>query len=105
MYTKPQYKCGVCNEIYDSIAERMRCEAACLKRIEIEEKKQAEVKKQAEKAASEAKVTEAFDAAYKLRDEHVAKYGHYSYTRKEPVSNKSTHPDWPTLSDVFNFLV
>ena len=103
--TNKIFKCSICEKEYSNVMDRAHCELACSKKQQEEVKKAAELQKQAEKAASEAKVTEAFDAAYKMRDEHVAKYGFYSYTRKEPTSNKSAHPDWPTLSDVFNFLI
>ena len=45
---KPQYKCGVCGRIYDSISERAKCELECLKLKEEEDKKAAEEKKKNE---------------------------------------------------------
>ena len=97
------FKCSICNKEYMSPMARANCELACCKKLEEENKKAAELKKMEEKMASEANVTAAFDAAYELRDEHVAKYGSYSYTRKEPVTNK-IHSDYPTLGDVLNFI-
>ena len=32
IYSKPQYKCGICGTIFDSIEERMNCEANCIKK-------------------------------------------------------------------------
>ena len=39
---KPMYKCAICGEVYDSIAQRMNCEQTCLKKQEEEAKKAAE---------------------------------------------------------------
>ena len=36
-YAKPQYKCGICGEIYDSVQERSNCEMMCVKKQQEEE--------------------------------------------------------------------
>lgn len=97
---EPLYKCAICNKPYTELKDRIACETKCLAKQQEEAKKATEAKKKEEQAISEANVTAAFDNAYKLRDEHVAKYGSYSYTRKEPVTNKPINSDYPTLSDV-----
>ena len=79
---RPMYKCAVCGEVYESIAQRMNCEQACLKRQEEEAKKIAEAKKAAEYEARLAEVDAAFDKAYKLRDKLVEDYGEYHYNHK-----------------------
>ena len=38
MYVKPQYKCGICGQTYDSVQERMNCEMTCIKKQQEEEK-------------------------------------------------------------------
>ena len=105
MYTKPQFKCAICGKIFDELKDRIDCESKCFKNQEIEAKKAAEAKKKEERATREAKVNEAFDAAYKLRDEFVRDYGFYSYLRKEPVTNTLVNRDWLTLNDVFDSLL
>lgn len=82
---KPMYKCAVCGEVYDSIAQRMSCEQTCLKRQEEEERKAAELKRVAEYEARKREVDEAFNTAYNLKDKFVADYGRYTYSK--PVSN------------------
>lgn len=56
MCTKPQYKCGICGEIYESISERAQCELNCLKKQEEEAKKIAAAKKKEEQEARWAEV-------------------------------------------------
>ena len=70
----PKYKCGVCGEIYDSIAQRMNCEQTCLKKQEEEERKAAEEKKIAEYNTRVEEVRDAFKKAYTLRDQLEADY-------------------------------
>lgn len=81
----PMYKCGVCGEIYDSIAQRMNCEQTCLKKQEEEERKAAEEKKAAEYETRKNEVDNAFNIAYELKDKFIADYGRYTYSK--PVSN------------------
>lgn len=104
MYTKPQFKCAICGEIYDDVKTRMECEAKCLKQQEIEAKKAAEAKKKEMRIADEAQVNEAFANAYKLRDEFVKKYGAYSYVHKNRVTNVFDENNAPTFGDVLDFL-
>ena len=92
-YAKPMYKCAVCGEVYESIAQRMNCEQACLKKKEEEKRKAAEAKKAAEYNARIEEVNAAFNRAYELRDKLVADYGAYHYKRCE------------SLDDVFKLLL
>ena len=78
---KPMYKCAICGEVYDSIAQRMNCEQDCLKRQEEEERKAAEAKKAAEYDARVEEVKVAFNKAYELRNKLVVDYGEYHYSR------------------------
>lgn len=82
MYCKPIYKCGICGKEYPSIAERMKCEAACLKQQEEEAKKAAETKKKAEKDARTAEVTQAIEHASDLLNKYINDFGAYSYDGK-----------------------
>ena len=92
VYAKPIYKCAVCDGVYDSIAQRMHCEQACLKKQEEEAKKAAEAKKQAEYNARVEEVNKAFDHAYKLRDEFIKDYGgpyvynYHKFAKDNPYS-------------------
>ena len=82
---KPMYKCAVCGEVYDSIAQRMKCEQMCLKKQEEEERRAAELKKEAEYVDRKSEVDAAFNHAYKLKDKFVKDYGRYTYNK--PVNN------------------
>ena len=82
MGEKTMYKCAICGEVYDSIAQRMNCEQTCLKKQEEEERKAAEAKKAAEYEARVAEVNMAFEKAYELRDKLVEDYGEYHYYHK-----------------------
>lgn len=80
------YKCGFCNNVYHTIAERMKCEQACLAKQEVEAKKAAEAKKKEEQNARKAEVdlaikqaNEAVDRANKLMSEYISDYGSYGY--------------------------
>lgn len=87
---KPMYKCAVCGEVYESIAQRMNCEQTCLKKQAEEERKAAEAKKKAEYDARVYEVDAAFKKAYELRDKFVEDYGEYK--------------KYDNLDDVIRFL-
>ena len=93
------YKCAVCGEVYNSIAQRMNCEQACLKKQEEEEKKAAEAKKAAEYEARVEEVNMAFERAYELRDKLVEDYGEFKYKRQ--FNNIDECKD---LDDILNFI-
>lgn len=95
----PMYKCAVCGEVYDSIAQRMNCEQTCLKNQEEEERKAAEAKKAAEYAARVEEVNMAFEKAYELRDKLVEDYGEFKYKRK-----CNSIDECKNLNDVFSVI-
>lgn len=109
MYNKPMYKCGICGKVYDTIAERMQCEHACLEKQEIEAKKAAEAKKKEMQKIRKAEVDlavkqayEATDHANKLMREYIADYGRYDYTDTDKKGDDSFF--WPgSLSHHFWF--
>lgn len=103
MYTKPQFKCAICGEIYDDVKTRMECEAKCLKKQEIEAKKAAEAKRIAEQPARKAEVDAAYDLADKLRDEYVEDYGVYIRTSGD-ITNTVVGHDWLGLEEVFKLF-
>ena len=80
------YKCAVCGEVYNSIAQRMNCEQSCLKKQEEEERIAAEAKKAAEYESRLYEVNAAFDKAYDLKDKLVRDYGGV-YVYRKNVSN------------------
>lgn len=86
-YTKPMYKCAVCGGVYDSIAERMKCEAACLKRQEEEAAKVAEAKKKEEQKARKEEVDAAIKNAQDLLAQYTKDYGHYNVTSNNIVDD------------------
>lgn len=96
---KPMYKCAVCGEVYDSIAQRMSCEQTCLKKQEEEERKAAEAKKAAEYEARIEEVNMAFEKAYKLRDKLEEDYGEFKFKRK-----LNSIDECKNLDDVLNFI-
>lgn len=81
-FTKPMYKCAICDQVYDSVAQRMNCEQACLKKQEEEERKAAEAKKAAERAADYEDASNAIDNAWNLVNECIEKYGTFKYEGK-----------------------
>ena len=101
MYSKPQYKCGICDKTYDSIAERMKCEAACLRRIELEEKRQAEIKMREEKAERTAKLNNLYDQFVNEYYAYIQDYGSYSYSGED----RTNKINWPQLKSLFHFFI
>lgn len=79
MYTKPQYKCAICGEIYDELKERVNCESKCLKKQEEEAKKAAELKKQQERSARQADADAKVKAAIEAVNAFTNDYGFYTY--------------------------
>ena len=98
---KPMYKCAICGEVYDSIAQRMNCEQACLKKQEEEARKAAEAKKAAEYEARIEEVNMAFKKAYELRDKFVEDYGEFKYKRKCKCNSID---ECKNLDDIFNVI-
>lgn len=78
-YAKPMYKCALCDSVYESVIERMKCEQACLKKKEEEEKKAAAEKKLAEKKMRKEAVDEAVANAFRLTSAFIKDYGAYEY--------------------------
>ena len=82
MYSNPQYKCGICGTIFDSIEERMNCEAKCIRKQKEEAKKAAEAKVKEERETRRAEVTAAIERASELLNQFISDYGTYSYDGK-----------------------
>lgn len=85
MYSRPMYKCGICDAVYDSIAERTKCETACLKKQEEEARIAAEAKKKEEYEARHKEVDEAVLHTVKLVEAFMNDYGHYQFKSEEPI--------------------
>lgn len=81
-YCRPAYKCGVCGAEYPTVAERMKCEQACIKKQEEDAKRLAEEKKKAEQKTRHAEVTKAIENTYDLLDRYMKDYGRYNYDGK-----------------------
>ena len=79
MYTKPQYKCAICGEVYDELRDRVNCETKCIKKQEDEAKKAAELKKQQEHASRKADVDAKFKAFIEAVNDYTKDYGFYTY--------------------------
>ena len=82
-----EYKCGICGKAHADIPSRAKCEIACAEKKAEEERKAAELKKEAEYETRHAEVDAAFDHAYELRKQFVKDYGYYSYNKA--VNNAS----------------
>ena len=82
-----EYKCGVCGKTHTDILSRAKCEIACTEKKAEEERKAAELKKEAEYATRKAEVDAAFDHAYELREKFLKDYGSYTYSKTENNSN------------------
>ena len=104
MYTQAMWKCGICGEIYSSIAQRMQCEANCLQKQELEAKKAAEAKKKAEQAARKKEVDDAFDKAMQLREAYLKDYDTYAYEYSN-VSNTLEDDELPFVKLLWNHLI
>lgn len=82
IYSKPMYKCAICDKVYESVQERMNCEMKCIKKQQEEEKAAAEAKKKAEKDARQQEVSAALDNVYALVNKYVEDYGSFTYNGK-----------------------
>jgi hypothetical protein len=73
------YKCGICEKDFETIAERNRCEAICIKRIEEDAKRLAEEKKKAEQEARRLEVEKAIVHATELLEAYITDYKTYEF--------------------------
>lgn len=80
-----EYECALCGTRHKDVISRAECELACAKKKAEEERKAAELKREAEYANRKAEVDAAFDKANELRDKFLKDYGSYTYSK--PVSN------------------
>ena len=98
IYTKPQYKCAICNEIYDDVQDRMNCEMKCIAKQKEEEKKAAEAKKRAEKDMRKKEVDEALRKFANLVQAYAEDYGSYKIDEETIPNafwpNKFWHHFW-----------
>ena len=85
MYAKPQYKCAICETIYDELKDRVNCETKCIKKQEEEAKKAAELKKKAEHDAREADVDAKVKAAIEAITAYTKDYGFYTYANEKDI--------------------
>lgn len=69
------YVCGICGAVHGTIADRVKCESACVAKQEEEAAKVAEAKKQEEYKARVAEVRDAFDHAQELNNKLHDDYG------------------------------
>lgn len=80
IYTKLKYKCAICGEIYDSIADRVNCEQTCLKKYEEEQKKLAEQIKNAEKERRKTEVVDSLNHSVDLLRNYIKDYGNCDFS-------------------------
>ncbi len=89
-----KYECAVCGMRHPDVISRAKCELACTEKKAEEERKAAELKKEAEYADRKAEVDEAFNKAYELKDKFVKDYGRYTYNRTTNDSSSLCCFDW-----------
>lgn len=93
-----KYTCDICKTSYDTVQERAKCELKCVKKIEEEERKAAEAKKQAEKEARKSEVDNAYKAFADLAKSYAEDYGTYEYEGETLTSalwpNRLWHYFW-----------
>ena len=93
---KPTYKCGICGTSYYNIADRIKCETACLKQQEEEAKKAAEAKKKADKDVRTKELKEAIKHAAKLLDDYIKDYGKFEYESDDGRDKATLDYFWPS---------
>lgn len=77
--TNKEYKCAVCGTWHHDVVSRAKCEIACAAKKVEEERKAAELKKEAEYETRKNEVDDAFNKAYELKDKFIKDYGRYTY--------------------------
>lgn len=82
IYAKPAYKCALCEEVYESVQDRMNCEMTCLKKKQEEERKVAEAKKKEEQSNRHHEANAALDNAFALVNKYIEDYGSFNYSGK-----------------------
>ena len=130
MEKKKMYKCALCDQEHETVAERAKCEMACIdKQLAIEENAKQEKAKQ-EQETERQKVVAALNHAGELLDAYTDKYGSFSYsvsvpcdsntisvsnytdsnatTTKSTLETKSKEPwpfdSWPLTSKLFSYF-
>ena len=73
------YTCGICEKEYETITERNKCEASCIKHVEAEAKKAAEAKKREEQMARKEELDDAVSYTKELFDAYVKDFGAYEF--------------------------
>jgi hypothetical protein len=86
MMEHKENECAMCGTRHTDVISRAQCEIACAEKKAEEERKAAELKKEAEYETRKAEVDEAFNKAYALKDEFVKDYGRYTYSKSSSNS-------------------
>ena len=92
------YTCGICEKEYETISERNKCEAACIKHVEAEAKKAAEAKKMEEKKARKEELDDAIAYTKELFNAYIKDFGKYEY-------NSEAEDSWVWPSKLFSFFI
>ena len=96
IYNKPMYKCAICDAIYDTVVDRMNCEAACIKKSEDEARKIADEQRQAERNERKKEVEVAICTANDLLRQYLNDYGSYDFYCDLSDITENYEPFWPS---------
>lgn len=89
---KKAYECGICNKLYTSIEERMKCETKCVAERKAEEEKRKKAELEEAKKARKEEVDAAYRNYLELRSAYLKDYGHYTFSFLRNGENESS--DW-----------
>lgn len=126
MEKKTTYKCGICGKEHESIAERAKCEMACVEELDKQVAKAKKEKQKQEQETERQAIIAALHHVSEMVDAYTDKYGSFTYStadfaepekkeepkvKTETVSKSektSSEPwpfdNWPFTSKLFNFF-
>jgi hypothetical protein len=93
------YICEFCGKKYDRPFERAQCEVACYNRIQIEEEKAAQARREQKKKDSYNEIVTKLDEVDKLIVAYTKEYGHL--TLKLPTTLRGFDDDFGTVPNLW----
>lgn len=103
MEKKTMYTCAICNTGHESVAERAKCENACLAKLDMAVKKAEKEQKKKEQESRRQEVTTAIKHASDLLEAYMDDYGSFSYSsadiEEQTVDTPINQPTEQTVSE------